>query len=218
MAGQLPVELEADVFEELDPQHQREFIEERTDAEVAGVLARMESDDAVDMLGELDEERRAADPGAAAAAAGAAGARAGRIRPGHGRGLMSPDFICLYANATKREAVRRIRRDRVKANSITSIFTMNLHRRLSGRDQAGRPDPRRRRRPSWQTSAAVKPRVVSPDTEVEEIARLMTDYDLTIVAVTGAKGELMGVVTVDDVLELVLPRGWRRRFDLFGGE
>src|SRR6185436_19061688 len=39
-------ELEADVFEELDPQHQREFIEERTDAEVAGVLARMESDDA----------------------------------------------------------------------------------------------------------------------------------------------------------------------------
>ncbi len=46
----------------------------------------------------------------------------------------------------------------------------------------------------------------------------MTDYDLTIVAVTEAKGELLGVVTVDDVLELVLPRGWRRRFDLFGGE
>ena len=46
------------MFEELDAQHQREFIEERTDAEVAGVLARMESDDAVDMLGELDEERR----------------------------------------------------------------------------------------------------------------------------------------------------------------
>ena len=47
----------------------------------------------------------------------------------------------------------------------------------------------------------------------------MTDYDLNIVAVVDAQaGRCMGVVTVDDVLELVLPRGWRRRFDLFGGE
>ena len=29
---------------------------------------------------------------------------------------------------------------------------------------------------------------------------------------------MLGVVTVDDVLEVVLPRGWRRRFDLFGGD
>ena len=210
-------ELEADVFEELDPQHQREFIVERTDAEVAGVLARMEFDDAVDMLGELDEERRRRilellPPLQARRVRALAG-----YDPATAGGLMSPDFICLYATATKREAVERIKRDHVKANSVTSIFTMNLHRRLQGEirlvdliraeDDAVLAD-----------LATVKPRVVTPDTEVEEIARLMTDYDLTIVAVTGAKGELMGVVTVDDVLELVLPRGWRRKFDLFGGE
>jgi Mg/Co/Ni transporter MgtE len=210
-------ELEADVFEELDPQHQREFIEERTDAEVAGVLARMESDDAVDMLGELEEERRRRilellPPLQARRVRALAG-----YDPATAGGLMSPDFICLYATATKREAVERIRRDQVKANSVTSIFTMNLHRRLQGEIRLA--DLIRAEDDAVLADlATTKPRVVTPDTEVEEIARLMTDYDLTIVAVTGAKGELMGVVTVDDVLELVLPRGWRRKFDLFGGE
>ena len=51
-------ELEADVFEELDDQHQREFLEDRPDEQVAEILARMAPDDAADVVGELDEERR----------------------------------------------------------------------------------------------------------------------------------------------------------------
>jgi len=47
-------ELEADVFEELDDQHQREFLEDRDDGEIAGILARMAPDDAADVVGELD--------------------------------------------------------------------------------------------------------------------------------------------------------------------
>jgi Mg/Co/Ni transporter MgtE len=39
-----------------------------------------------------------------------------------------------------------------------------------------------------------------------------------VVPVTDEREMVLGVVTVDDVLELVLPRGWRRRFDLLGGE
>ena len=58
------------------------------------------------------------------------------------------------------------------------------------------------------------PRTVALGAELEEVARLMTDYDLTIVGVVDSEQRLQGVVTVDDVLELVLPRGWRRRFTL----
>lgn len=60
------------------------------------------------------------------------------------------------------------------------------------------------------------PQRVRPDAELEEVARLMTDFDLTVVPVVDAEERLLGVVTVDDVLELVLPRGWRRQFGLFG--
>src|SRR5579864_7814033 len=51
-------ELEADVFEELEAQHQVEFVEDRSDAEIAAMLARMEADDAADLVAELPEERR----------------------------------------------------------------------------------------------------------------------------------------------------------------
>src|SRR5437763_2567161 len=51
-------ELEADVFEELDEEHQLEFLRERSDQEVAAVLDRMESDDAADLLLEIDQDRR----------------------------------------------------------------------------------------------------------------------------------------------------------------
>jgi Mg/Co/Ni transporter MgtE len=60
------------------------------------------------------------------------------------------------------------------------------------------------------------PQRVRTDAELEEVARLMTDFDLTVVPVVDAEERLVGVVTVDDVLELVLPRGWRRQFGLFG--
>ena len=56
------------------------------------------------------------------------------------------------------------------------------------------------------------------DADLEEVARLMTDYDLTVVPVVDEEERLLGVITVDDVLELVLPEGWRRRFGLFGEE
>lgn len=54
------------------------------------------------------------------------------------------------------------------------------------------------------------------DAETEEVARLMADYDLTVVPVVDDEERPLGVVTVDDVLELVLPKGWRRRFGLLG--
>jgi CBS domain-containing protein len=210
-------ELEADVFEELDSQHQREFIQERTDEEIAAVLARMESDDAVDVLGELDEERRTRVIELLPAL------QARRVRalagydPATAGGLMSPDFICLYSTATKGETLTRIKRGRVNPNTITSIFAMNQDRRLIGEATLAaliRADDDA----SLRDIALAAPRVVTPETDVEEIARVMTDYDLNIVAVVDPQHVMLGVVTVDDVLELVLPRGWRRRFDVFGGE
>ena len=66
-------ELEADVFEELDDEHQLEFLDERSDREVAAVLSRMASDDAADLLLEIEQERRR--PGARPAAARPSSAR-----------------------------------------------------------------------------------------------------------------------------------------------
>ncbi len=210
-------ELEADVFEELDPQHRREFVDERPDEEVAQLLQRMEPDDAVDLLGDLPEQRRenvvqllpAVQRRRVRALAGYDPATAG--------GLMSPEFVCLYAQASKAEAIERIERSRAPADALAWVYVMNLDRRLKGAVALAdllRSPPGE----AVGDVATFLPPRVSPEAGLEEVARLMTDYDLTVVPVVDEREQIMGVVTVDDVLEMVLPRGWRRRFDVLGGE
>lgn len=209
-------EREADVFEELEEGHQREFVEDRSDEEIAALLARMESDDAADLVLALPEDRR--EP----VVDRLSPVQARRLRtllgydPATAGGLMSPEFVCVYADATREEALDRVQRSTLPAESVGWIYAMNTHRRLRGGLSLPallRADPGER---LWQIVEPVQ--TVRPDAELEEVARLMTDFDLTVVAVTDGDDHLLGIVTVDDVLELVLPEGWRRRFGLLGGD
>jgi Mg/Co/Ni transporter MgtE len=52
---------------------------------------------------------------------------------------------------------------------------------------------------------------VGPDTDVMDVAVLMTDYNLMTIPVVDDERHLLGVITVDDVLEVTLPEDWRRR-------
>jgi len=209
-------EREADVFEELDSRHQVEFIEDMTDEDAAAVLARMESDDAADLVNDLPEERRE-DVVALLPAA-----QRRRVRtllgyePSTAGGMMSPDFICVYSQATREEALERIRRSTGSPDSIAWLFVMNQHRRLKGALPV--VDLVRAEPGVTVGDIARAPKNVRPDADLEEVARLMTDYDLTVVPVVDEEQQLLGVITVDDVLELVLPRGWRRNFRVFGDD
>jgi Mg/Co/Ni transporter MgtE len=209
-------ELEADLFEELEDRHQLEFVEERSDAEIAQLLERMEADDAADLVLQLPEERREDIVALLPIAQGR------RVRtllgydPATAGGLMSPEFVCLYAEATREEALERVKHSKVHADGATWVYALNARRRLRG----GVPlVDLLRAEPATRLSELVRSvQSVSPDADLEEVARLMTDFDLTVVPVADPEGTLLGIVTVDDVLELVLPEGWRRRFNILGGD
>ena len=207
-------EREADVFEELDAHHQTEFAEERSDAELAELLARMEADDAADLVNELSEDRRepvlellpSVQRRRVRALLGYDAATAG--------GLMSPDFVCVYSQATKAEALDRLTRSRASAEALTWLFVMNEHKRLTGAMHL--VDLLRAEEGVQVGAIGGLPQRVQATAELEEVARLMTDFDLTVVPVVDKLERMVGVVTVDDVLELVLPSGWRRRFGVLG--
>ena len=118
-------ELEADVFEELDDQHKLEFIQDRSDDEVAQVLARMAPDDAADLVEELDEPRRASVLPLLPAS------RRTKVRallgydPATAGGLMSTEFICLYRHATVQEASERLRASGLSDELLTAVFVMD---------------------------------------------------------------------------------------------
>jgi Mg/Co/Ni transporter MgtE len=65
---------------------------------------------------------------------------------------------------------------------------------------------------SLHAVAEREPVSVRADADLPEVARTMTDYNLVMLAVVDEDARMIGVVTVDDVLELTLPTGWRRRF------
>jgi CBS domain-containing protein len=205
-------ELEADLFEELEDARAGELLEDRPDEEIAAVLSRMEADDAVDLLAELDEGRL----DRIVKLLPTVQRRRVRTLLGHdpatAGGLMSPEFVCVYGQATAAEALQRLRLSKAAAEMLEVVFVMNTQRKLYGAIALAdlvRADPA-----AVMVDVAPPPRTVRVEAEVEEIARLMTDFDLTVVAVVDDEERLQGVVTVDDVLELVLPRGWRRRFTL----
>ena len=209
--------LEADVFEELDEQHQLEFIEERADPEVAAVLGRMAPDDAADLVAELDEERRDAVLSLVTASQRTKVRALLGYDPAEAGGLMSPDFLCLYRQATVAEALERVRTSLVPPEFLTTIFVMDSRRRLAGSlplAEVVRADPDAA---LLELVAHDTPRLI-PDADFEEVARLMADYNLTAAPVVDDDGRMIGVITVDDVLEVMLPKGWRRRFGLLGEE
>jgi CBS domain-containing protein len=206
-------ELEADVFEELDEHHQLEFIRERPDAQVAAVVARMAADDAADLIGEMDQERR----GRILALLPAAGRQ--RIEtlmgynPATAGGMMSPDFIGLAREATVGEALDAVRASRIAPGMLSTVYVLDADRTLAGsaaivtllRADAGAP---------LAKVAEPEPESVHTDADLPEVARTMTDYNLAMLPVVDEGERVVGVVTVDDVLELTLPVGWRRRFGL----
>ncbi|MBV8063964.1 MAG: magnesium transporter [Actinobacteria bacterium] len=207
-------ELEADVFEELEPGHQQEFMEDKPDTEIAEILALMESDDAADLVNQLPEERREEVVRLLPLV------QRRRVRallgydPATAGGLMSPEFVCVFSQAKQAEVLDRIRATQTSAEALAWIYVMNASQRLTG--AVALVDLLRAGPDACVGDVADAPQQVRPDADLEEIARLMTDFDLTVVPVVDADSRLLGVVTVDDVLELVLPRGWRRQFGLFG--
>ena len=135
--------------------------------------------------------------------------------PAEAGGLMSPDFLCLYRHATVQEVRERVRSSAVPSDQLTSVYVMDSQRALVG---AVPITALLRAAPDDSLVDLVEhqsPRL-RPDAQLEEVARLMSDFNLVSAPVVDDRDRMIGVVTVDDVLEVMLPRGWRRRFGLLG--
>jgi Mg/Co/Ni transporter MgtE len=208
-------ELEADVFEELDDHHQREFLEDRTNGQIAEILSRMAPDDAVDIVGELDEDQREDVLGILPVSHRVKVRALLGYDPAEAGGLMSPDFVQLRGSTSAGDALEAVRRSTIETELLTMVFVSSADGSLEGSVPV---TALLRAEPGARLDTAVKhetPRL-SPDASFEEVARLMADYNLTSIPVADEHGQMLGVVTVDDVLAAMIPRGWRRRFGLLG--
>jgi Mg/Co/Ni transporter MgtE len=70
--------------------------------------------------------------------------------------------------------------------------------------------------PTGTLGSVVRPNPahVHPDWDLHAVTRKMTDFNLTVAPVMDEQHRMVGVITVDDVLEMLLPTGWRRDFGM----
>jgi CBS domain-containing protein len=204
-------ELEADVFEELDDEHQVEFLRERSDEQAAAVLARMASDDAADLLMELDQDHRLPILNLLPPA------KQKKIRnllghnPSTAGGLMNPDFVELPAAATVAEALARVRATDLGPQQVATVVLVDDAGVLTG--AVSLTDLVRA--PQEEVLANLVDEAGTPsvlaEADVPEVATVMSDYNLIAIPVVEADCKPVGIIAVDDVLELLLPEEWRRR-------
>jgi MgtE intracellular N domain/CBS domain len=204
-------ELEADVFEELDEDLATRLLGARTDAEIAAVLARMRSDDAADVIAELPQRRRRPVLDLLPPVQRAKVLTLMSYNSTSAGGLMAMDYVAVPSMAAVGDALARVRAAvTLQPEALTSVHAVDEDDCLRGVARLvtllqADPDA-----PVIDVSDT-DPVRVGPDTDVPDVAVLMTDYNLITIPVVDDERRLLGVITVDDVLEVMLPEQWRRR-------
>jgi Mg/Co/Ni transporter MgtE len=218
VAEELDDERLADVLEELPEDEQLEIVSELDDERAAEVLDLMEPDDAADLMANLPEERTEAilelmDE-----------EEADDIRmlmqydEFTAGGLMTTEPIICSADATVAEAMALIRRKDVAPALAASVFvTLPPFEVPTGRYLGVVHFQKMLRHPPHERLGSLLDTELEPikvNTHISVIHRNLANYNLVALPVVDEQNHLLGVVTVDDVLDHLLPDDWRTEDDL----
>ena len=203
----------ADVLEELPESDQVEIIGHLEDERAADVLDQMQPDDAADLIAQLPEARgehllelmqpEEADDVRLLLSYGADTAG----------GLMTPEPIIVSADATVAEGLALIRRHELApALGAAICVTLPPFEPPTGRFLGMVHFQRMLRYPPHERLGTLLDNgleAVSVHASAAEVARILASYNLVSVPVVDDKHRLVGVVTIDDVLDRLLPEDWR---------
>jgi len=191
----------ARVVEELDPPAQLEVLNELPKSRIRRVLPNMAPDDLADLLGgaDISTVRAVLDliPGEAAEIR-----RLLAYPEASAGGLMTTDFIALDGKYTAKEALTIYRRVAPEVEAAYYVYVTNGHGRLAGAVSLrelvlASPGS------SLMDIVTTDLLAVDPHTDQEEVAELLSRYDLVAVPVVDGAQQLIGVVTVDDVIDVI---------------
>ena len=202
---ELPEERQADIVEHLDQERAADVLEEMEPDVAADVIADMPEDTAAELLAEMAPEEAADVRELLEHEEGTAGA------------LMTNWVATVPAGFTAAEAIESIRRLPERPPFLHYLYVVEgddelLRGAVSLADLVCAD-------PATPVMALIadEPVHAAPDTPVREVAERIAEYNLLALPIVDDEGKLLGIVTVDDVIEELVPdEGARRLFRLFG--
>ena len=213
LAAELEDDRFADLLEEMSEDEQVKLVEGLGLDRLAGILDEMDADDAADLLGEFSALRRdellhAMDPDEAEPVR-----RLLTYRPDTAGGIMTPEPVILAPETTVAEALAHIRAPDVPVPLAATVFVCRPPLETPTGRYLGNVGIQRllREAPSKPLGRCVDDDLepVAVDLSDREVAARLAAYDTVSLAVVDDAGRLLGAVTVDDVLDRVLPANWR---------
>jgi len=192
----------ADFLSELDSSIMVDLVDDLSASFMAGVVTRMASDDAADLLEALPEEiahdirthMEAADRHEVEELL--------KYDPQTAGGIMSPDFMYLDEDLTVEEAIKKVQKRSEEKEMVFYLYITHGDGQLTGvlslRELLLHPMHR-------QLKNIMNANVISvtTDTDQEEVAHIVSQYNMLAVPVVDATFKLVGIVTVDDIIDVL---------------
>jgi CBS domain-containing protein len=205
-------ETAAETLEEMHAVTQARIIGDMDEERAADILEHMSPDEAADVLGDLPEAKA---EDLLNRMEGEEQADVAELLPYEddtAGGLMTTEFVTLPRALTVSEALARLREMAETPNMIYYLYVVETEG-------------------SWKLAGVIALRslilaepnvpleevmreefqVAYPDDSAREVAQKIAEYNLLALPVVDEAGDILGIVTVDDAMEMLLPKGWRQR-------
>ena len=207
LLARLPAEDAAPIFERLDEHEQEELVEQMQPESVAVIASEMAADDRADLFSVLPEKMgeqvfealQKVDPEAAEEVREIE--QWPETSAGH---LMTPDYLGVSARYKVAEALELVKqRARERDQFVYVVYIVDQHEHLGGvaslRDLLAAD-------PDQGIAEVMRTNIISvaPTLDQEDVARRMAKYDLNVMPVVADDGKLLGVITIDDIIDVLV--------------
>jgi Mg/Co/Ni transporter MgtE len=205
----------ADVLEELPEEDQVEILEHLDSERAADVLEEMSADDAADLIADLNPETAATLLGLMEPDEAEDVRRLMSYEDNTAGAMMTPEPVILSPDATIADALAHVRNPELTPSLAALVYVCRQPLETPTGRLLGAAHIQRllREPPSTLVAAALDVSMdpLRPDASMDEVAAHLATYNLVAAPVVDDEGRLIGAVTVDDLLDHMLPEGWRDR-------
>lgn len=201
--GKIDDEHMAQILEQMDEDLQQRFVALLPYKRIIALFSYMSNDDIADILGEMPMNRRK-DLTRLMKSKDTADIQSLLLYDDDtAGGIMTTEYIAIPADYTIEKTLKKIKEIGPKTEVIDTIFVLDGIKKLVGvadlRDILSAPD-------DTKLSEIMDDNVISvtPDMDQEEVSRLVAKYDLKAIPVVNRKGALLGIITVDDIIDVLV--------------
>jgi len=196
--SELQPDVQATIISGMDTDKAADIIEEMPPDEAADVLSDLPADKAKEILESIEKEEAEDIQELLSHEEDTAG------------GLMTNEYIAYPPETTVREAIERFRKEAEEVETVYYIYIIDADEKLIGvislRELLLAPLDAK-----LSDIMETKLKTVGPEADEKEVAEIISKYNPLALPVIDAEGYLLGIVTIDDIMDLILPPAAKRR-------